>query len=143
MMHARRRPGRCSCAAGLQVLEGFPLCFFPTIESRVITKTPTRLYFLTHLFSSGGEYKYASTSFLLSNRQFILTITSQSTNHLSPSSSIYYTTTNLHITINMCPSCEPENIANGNGQVNGSSNGTNGSANGADGEFFDSCRFGQ
>ncbi|PSS06802.1 hypothetical protein M430DRAFT_148752 [Amorphotheca resinae ATCC 22711] len=33
----------------------------------------------------------------------------------------------------MCPSCEPEAVANGNGHVNGTSNGTsNGKANGAD-----------
>lgn len=30
----------------------------------------------------------------------------------------------------MCPSCEPEAVANSNGHTNGSSNGTNGSANG-------------
>ena len=46
----------------------------------------------------------------------------------------------------MCPSCEPEAIANGNGQANGSSNGANGAngaANGSDGEFLHRCPFGQ
>lgn len=43
----------------------------------------------------------------------------------------------------MCPSCEPEAIANGNGQANGSSNGANGAANGSDGEFLNRCRYGQ
>merc|ERR1711977_741298 len=38
----------------------------------------------------------------------------------------------IYTSTTMCPSCEPEAIANGNGQANGSSNGANGAANGSD-----------